>query len=537
MHDLPQKFPAKVSWTDRRLVGLAIITLMLLFAVLARLMNYELRRDEMLYASPAKLLDTYRLYKDFFYNHPPTSAWLFYSVITLLGTEQLLFAARLAVFLGWVILSVGVFLITFSLTRSVAMTVFALVVVLANDLLLGPTGMAATNNFFPLVFGYLGLGLFAIAVGRERMEPLLIFCVGLCLALAATVKISAVGFIVPVAVASVLVPAKLDLATRLRQVVLPLALGGILGAVPVLYYLATDPARFLAHVLGFHTGPHIAYWKAHTSDGEEVALTAASKAKLAYDTWFAGTNLIAIFVAILMLLQLAQGQTLRDWLSRLTCGALLTVTAALAVAAALSFVPNPSFPGYFAPPIVCLPLLLALLFARLDPSGRNRVGPALIAASILALAINAPRLLQNLPRLPFPARWTVVRVHHDGEAIAHRLAAEGVTGKVATLAPIYPLEADLTVYPELATGPFAYRTAQYTAPELATYFRSTSPATIKDLFAADPPAGILTGFDQVLEAPMVHFAKERGYKMISDLGLKDRYGEAVLYIRPSEPTP
>ena len=112
-----------------------------------------------------------------------------------------------------------------------------------------------------------------------------------------------------------------------------------------------------------------------------------------------------------------------------------------------------------------------------------------------------------------------MRVHAGGRRHCARLAAAGVSGKVATLAPVYPLEGGLEVYPELATGPFAYRTADITAPELAKYYRMTSPTRIGALFDADPPAALLLGFDRALEAPMLAYANRTD---IAAAGLCDR---------------
>jgi hypothetical protein len=126
-----------------------------------------------------------------------------------------------------------------------------------------------------------------------------------------------------------------------------------------------------------------------------------------------------------------------------------------------------------------------------------------------------------------------MQVHKHGIALAERMAEAQVEGRVATLAPIYPLEAELPVYPEFATGQFVYRIAQYTDADLARHYTMTSPTEIEALFRDDPPAAILVGFEPELEAPMVRFAEENGYQRIDDLGLMDRYGDGILYLRPA----
>ena len=156
----------------------------------------------------------------------------------------------------------------------------------------------------------------------------------------------------------------------------------------------------------------------------------------------------------------------------------------------------------------------------LSPTHGANAQPALVAATIVVLAMVAPRLVQHLGTVIHPERWTVMRVHADGVAMAERLAAAGVSGKVATLSPVYPLEGGLAVYPELATGPFAYRTADITPPDIAAFYRMTSPTRVAALFDADPPAALLLGFDAALEEPMLAYAKKE--RICAGAGFCDR---------------
>jgi hypothetical protein len=526
-----------IGRTDARtsplLAGFLAVLSALLFACLAvRLMNYELRRDEELYVPPARLLDDHRLYFDFFYNHTPGSAWWFYGIRQLTGSDYLLLDGRLGVLAGWLIFAAGVGLISFALTRS-ALTSWCIVVLsLANELFLTQTGMTATNNLLPLPFSFLGLGLFILGVSHGRVRPVLIALAGFCLSVAVVFKISAVAFIPPVAIAAFLMPRSADIRSRVMQVIVPLAIGGLIGGLPVLAYLVSDPARFLAHVVGYHLGPHAQYFQLAANAEDDAVISLSAKLFQALTIWLSGS--VAVSIAALLTLLL----TARRWTAAirpgrwlLPSGPMAIVLGALALSVALSLLPTPSFPQYFAPPLVCLPLALALLFAGLEPDARPNAQPALVAAAIVVLVIAAPRLVQHLGTVIRPERWTVMRVHADGVAIAQRLSAAGVSGKVATLAPIYPLEGGLEVYPELATGPFAYRTGDITAPDLARFYRMTSPTRIGALLDADRPAALLLGFDPTLEAPMLAYANQNGYVPLPDFAIVNRYGTGSLYIR------
>jgi hypothetical protein len=512
--------------------GITILSVLIFVALALRILNYEIRKDEQLYVPPIRLLDTQEIYRDFFYNHTPGSAWLFYGLGKLTGSDHLLLTGRLGVLLGWVVLLAAIGGISYALTQSRLASWCIVVLSVTSELFLTQPGMTATNNLLPLPLSFLGLGLFILGVRDERARPLLYAGAGFFLALAVCFKISAVAFIPPVVIAAFLLPRALGLRERLLRVVAPLALGGVVGGLPILLYLVTDRQRFLAHVLGYHTGPHVQYMRMPGVADEGAAMTLAAKLLLAHDVWLAaGVSVALVAVVALLITAHWEGGEAISATRILSSGPALVVISALLFSAALSFIPTPGFPQYFAQPLICIPLALAVLFAALGSEERRHVAPALLAATVIALVIAAPRFGQYLGTALHPERWTVMRVHDGGVALAERMAEAGVVGKVATLAPIYPLEGGLKVYPELATGPFAYRTGDITPPALAAQYRMTSPTRIGALLASDPPAALLLGFDAALEAPMVAYAEANGYDRVADLGIRDRYGTAVLYLR------
>jgi 4-amino-4-deoxy-L-arabinose transferase-like glycosyltransferase len=539
MTDIDEVAPSRVAMPSADLrtllsrAAIVILSALLLFSLLLRVMNYEMRKDEQLYVPPIRLLDHYRLYEDFFYNHPPGSAWLFHWIGVAIGSDHLLFSGRLSVFLAWMLFLAAIGAITYSLTRSGLISWCVAALTVTNELFLTQTGMAATNNFLPLPFAFIGLGLFVLAVREEHPKPFLLAIAGLCLSLAAAFKISAVAFIPPVAIAAFLLPRACRFRDRLLRVVAPLAAGGLVGGMPILIHLLAAPQRFLAHVAQYHTGPHLQYWRVANAPGEEQALPLMAKLLLARDIWFsaAGAVVITLLLALLLTAFRAPADYGKARVSRVLNGPLLVVAGALVCSAAMSLLPTPSFPQYFAPPLICLPLGLALLFDSLEPERRTRLQPVFVAATMVVLVIEAPRLAQYMGTAVRPDRWTVMRVHEAGVAISQRIAAAGAEGKVATLSPIYPLEGRLEVYPELATGPFAYRTAEFTDRDLARWYRMTSPGRITAMFDADPPGALLLGFDEVLERPMLDYARRNGYLPSTDLEFKDRYGSPVLYLR------
>jgi hypothetical protein len=112
------------------------------------------------------------------------------------------------------------------------------------------------------------------------------------------------------------------------------------------------------------------------------------------------------------------------------------------------------------------------------------------------------------------------------------LTKAGVTdGPVATFMPLYPLEGGLPVYPEFATGSFAFRIAEFTPPDLARVFVSVGPDGVDALFEKDPPAAFLLGYEPELEVAFERYARRMGYQEVPIEGLDNRYGEGKLLVR------
>ncbi|MGT2446685.1 glycosyltransferase family 39 protein (plasmid) [Ensifer adhaerens] len=216
-------------------VAAALFFLFVFYFLFLRIMNFEMRRDEQLYVPPARLLNDQALYADFFYNHPPASAWYFYGISKLTGSSDLLLSGRLGVFLAWILMAVAVGGVVYVLTRSAWATVCVGILSLVNELFLTQTGVGATNNFLPWPFAFLGLSLFLLALRNEQRRSLLVALAGFLLGLAVCFKLSAIAFIPAVALAAFLLPRSLALKDRIAKVAAPLLVGGLAGGAPILF--------------------------------------------------------------------------------------------------------------------------------------------------------------------------------------------------------------------------------------------------------------------------------------------------------------
>ncbi len=503
--------------------------LVVLFAALyGRIMGYGLRRDELMFVPPAELLGSWSLYSDFFYNHVPNSAWYYRGFYLIFGGEGLLASARFGQFIAWLLLASGVGWAIWRISGSGVLALFFVVALVVNETLQTQAGMAASNNLLPLPFVIWGLGIFIVETLRDHPRFLLLVLSGLLLSIAAGIKVSAAMFIPPIAVAAFLLPWHMRFSERVRTVVVPVLIGGLVGAIPLFWYLGADPAGFLAHVMQFHTGPHIAYWQANAASEPGLAMGMGGKVLLAYTTWFSGAALIGLMV-LFYLAVLSGVNAVRD---RSGLGQILLVLVLLGVTALFSFVPTPGFPQYYIQPLITLPLLAALIYRLVPQDKRAQLVPLCAAGFALLFLLGAPRLAPGLLNLANPDGFTTTRIANGGQALSEAVAeSDRPDGPVATLMPLYPLEAHLPVYPELATGPFAYRIAPYTDPDLAQQYVMVGEEDLQALFDSNPPAAFLLGYDSALEAPLLRYAETNGYAAVQKEGLDNRYGQGVIYSR------
>lgn len=502
--------PALAQW--RWLIPIAALICAL--AVFARIMNYPMQHDEQFYVPAGILFSFEGLYSGLGFSHFPNLPILLSLVYGVSGTDQYVLTGRLLIALAWLGAAIALFMLGRGQGRGsiVAMTMIALLIF--NPALLDATGMAVTNNFIAVPFALAALVAFLKAVDRPEPSAKLALLSGLLLALAAGFKANYVVIIPPFVIAALLVPRNIGIGRRIVRLVLPLFVGGVIGGLPVLYFLLSDPSGFIAHAYSFHRGPQLSFWAAYGDPSDPKVIGLRDKLLLAYQIWFAGTSMIT-FVLLAYLGVLRAGQ-LRAGERRDIEGVWpILMVAAVAVGAALAgFVPTPSFPQYYTAPIPFAIALVGLLYGGLNDARKAIARPLLICAIGLSVVVGGPMLAAGLPGLLAPAEWTGPRVHRDAVRIA-RLTREtsGANGPVATLAPVHALVGGLDIYPHFAMGPFVYRAAQWIpADELRHYDHLASPPTMAPLLRRIPPAAIITGFEGPLDEPFVAFARANGYR-------------------------
>ena len=506
------------------LAGLGVLGIVFL-GLAGRLMSTPLSRDENLFLTVARLGGTQDIYRDLGYNHLPILPWLLGGLYDLVGTEHFLLVARLLVLAGWATALGAIWLICRRTEAGFLAFFTAACLLMGNVLLLGGAGMLATNNLLPLAPALLAFYALLHGIGSTRPAPLACFAAGVLVSCAIGLKANYI-FLAPFfALATLFAPTSRGFALRLLAGTLPLAAGGLLAGLPVLMYVLFDTQSFFAHTLRYFTELQPAYWAASS---EPKVDTLAARMLLAESIWLANATLLSLVGIVALALIPAMRTNMRESL-RLVRG--WSVVLALGLAATgfvVAFVPSPSFPQYFVPPIPFLILAVVLLRARTATPDLPGAQAVLGAMALLALVGCASRIGPGLVQLARPQQWETISLHRDMRALAREAGFSGGE-RVATLTPALALAGNFAVPPEFAAGQFVYRVAPYIPAGDQRYYTTTSAAGLAAFLDAAPPPAILISGEEKLEEPFKAYALSHGYT-----GFRRRHkGRTIeLYRRP-----
>ncbi|GIV73610.1 glycosyltransferase family 39 protein [Caldilinea sp.] len=506
--------------------GIALV-LAACFALLLGLnMRRGLNHDEHQFVASAVLMARHGLipYADFPYFHVPAQTLLNAALFTVF--DRFLLTARLiSVVSGWLSL-VLVFWLGFVYApfggtwARFGYALAGMTTLMAAPMFVHTSGRA-WNHDLPMLLTLLSLMAFLQAVQPARSSPPALsirgiawtVIAGVLLGLATATRLS-YAFLAP-AFALGLWLWGVEGGWRPRaQVLLWLVLGGLIGLAPVWWALWAAPEDFLFGNVVYNLRLNPLYYAAR-----ESTASMTPSAKLAY------LGSILLEKPTNLILPLLFVATLLPALPRLRTRAAIPLKMTLlllpfALFSAMS--PTPSQIQYY---YLLYPLFLLGVFfsAALGLGRRLWMGAMLGVAAIGSVLFVAVQYGEGLAIIPQPSLWYPEKVHQRSQVIAR--LTEG--GRVLTLAPIYALEGGSTIYPELVTGPMAWRVAPLLSAAERARFGFIDAATLEVLLAQQPPRGVLTDFeedDAELERVFVDYARTHDFTPVP------LPGEGVLWL-------
>jgi hypothetical protein len=507
----PDRPPASATrWPV--VIGGAALLFLLLFG---RSMTRPLNHDEHQFVAPAALLTGggFLPYRDYPYFHMPNQV-LLYAALTWWTPHKLLVARAVQVLCGTIV----VVLVGVTAWRLLAvmepigrgLTTGGLLLALVSSRFFTYGSGLAWNHEASTLCALAALLLHLRGLGTSHRASLGV--AGLLLGCATGIRLTFAPLAVPF-----LLSLWLTLADDRRRGTLVWGTGFAVGVLPAALLFLAGPAQFVFGNWGFPRLAVLAY-----PDAKRPTLAG----KLAYfGVRFIGEPADAALLALFLV-----GAAAVAWRARTRRGPhhralwlTLAVLAALVPGVLAPAMPNRQY-AYPLLPFMVLAISYALAAAPGWPSVR---WTRLTAAALIVVgASGAPDKYEasDMATLLTPGRWTPMRVHEVGDRIR---AATFPGALVLTLSPIPPVEAGLGVYPEFATGVFAWRHASDLSRRDRARYQMISPAELEGVLAARAPDAVFVYPRNSIAQALVDYARSRGYRLVDPTDVTQE-----LWVRP-----
>lgn len=469
-------------------------------------MNKPIDHDEHQFIASAAMLQRlgWLPYVDFAYFHQPYLVYIYAALFHL--SDKLLFITRFFSIICATVTLTIIFRQAYNLqhdrpfTERYLIAAGSVILLLVTPVFHHTAGLA-WNHDLPMLLAFLAFLLQAATVKGAQPSLQKTFLSGLLLGIATGVRLSFAPLFAPF----FLLPFIFREHFSRRQLI-HLALffsgGFLLAMLPSLYFLATHTDAYLFGNLGY-PGLNTLF---RESQGYTRSMDMFSKLIYTVEMVLQPGNLILITGAFIFALKRPLISNAYKDRRRPEIAFVLLMMPFLLMG---TFAATPSFKQYFYPPFFYL--LIAIIYAVGSfPELQKQLNKRLQHFALFLLIV----IIYTLPRysdpfqLPKVKYWHASQVHQMGEEVRELI---GEDGRVFTFAPIIPLEGGLEIYPELITGPFAWRTGQFLDADERLRHRIAFPDQLETFLAKKPPSAILQGYEWRLEPPLIDYAKRNNY--------------------------
>ena len=499
---------AGISWRRAAAFGVAVAAFALMFAaLLGANMTKTLSHDEHMYVAGGVLLAREGLlpYAGSQYFQMPGSVFV-YGALFKLADDPLMVARAFSTICALLMLALLSIAAWSSLREwpawlRLGATAVAPLPVLGSSLFQYTSGLAWNHDLGVLCAVLASMLLFR-AHSSQAQYGRWVFFSGLAFAFAVATRLSYAPLALPLILGTLwLSPHK---GTRRRFAPSGLFIAGTLPvALPLVWLFAPAPGRFLFSNVGYHAANAL-YWQA---SGYERAMTVPGKLTYMVDVLREPSNLIPLLLFALPVVFALFAGWRSGALSEMRFRLMLTAGVLVALTAA-ALGPTPSWYQYFYSMVPFLVLGAIYGLSVLPMKGLAwYAGIAVTAIGCAFAAWNAFGAYSDLPRAWDASRWAPTQARATGLEIAQIVHG----GKVLTLAPLFPLEGGLTIYPQLASGPFGWRSAPLMSSAERQAEGVVGAEDLPSLVREERPSAVLTGYEPGLEGALEDYARSNGY--------------------------
>ena len=489
------------------LLGLVPVLALLFFYSMGEPLNH----NEHMYLAAGHLARDAELYGDFAYLQTPYLPVVYAWIFAALDTTHLLLTGRLVTFLC----AAGTAILVLRQARAAAGDGFvALVVLLSFFMNKNVQGVfdESSNYALSMLASLVAFRCMVLGTGDGSVRRGWVLAAGVAIAVAIGVKLTCAPLAAALGAQALLYPRERKLRARFAGVLIPFSLGILIGLAPAMRFVGNDPAAFFFMNVGYHLENSRLF--AEAGPGRSRLGFLLEKQVLSAS--------FAIVVACALVAFASRARIRAAVRERAWPRASLALAVLMSVAGSLSaFVPTPPHYPYYAVPLPFALFVLAELCSLAPPVASVR--RVLVALALVALGTNLHRYLRAVD---LPDGWTPTRVSAIGSRIRASVASAGASGPVATLTPLFALEAGLPIYPQLVTGSFLYRIGDRLPAAALERARGCSASTLRGLLKSEAPSAVFLGLEGELDDAFLEFASQADYAEVAG-----DFGGGRLFVR------
>jgi hypothetical protein len=488
------------------------------------------------------------MYADFFYSQPP------YFALALAGWQSFLLPIFDSAYLlgrlfniAWsLVLVASLVVLVFRASPRVPLALGTLVTAFASTWLELPLRVVR-NDVMPLALVTLSLVAIQAAAERRRQDAVswsLNLAAGILVSLAVGTKQS-YAFVALAFAVYAMFARHLRFSERIWSVVIPLAAGGLIGALPMLIIVGPVLETFAYSNWEFHRTAHALHLYGTVASEVGLRIRLGNFRYMVMEPSFCVFGAMVIFVVA----RIGIGRCCRAILQARSTSASLLLLCFVALISVFTscLLSVPMHAQYAAPALPFLALGVCALAATVECgqplrsrasgylgltvatlSGVLLVGGSLAtdrgAIAYLYSTINPIKKIGSNHQ----TRSIDARIGLDDHLNLVRERLRDVLGepdesiRIATLMSAYPIDAGFGIYPEFAGAPYFYRLNDELTDAELDKFRGTSPGRVRAFLARNEAKVLLTGYESVcegclfkdtrLEEGFVAYAVDRGFR-------------------------
>lgn len=498
MHDIIYKIDRNPLVTGLVCAGF------LVFYLFLNAMTLPLDHNEHMYVTAGHLMKSNELYRDFAFLQMPYLPILYDAVFRVFQVDHLLLASRLCSLFFAIACCVAMWLIIYKETKNYAVSHLS-TLIFGLSYFIQDISVEAANYMMPMCATLFAVLLYQDILENPELRLPKMYCLGLILALAAGTKLYYSAFFIPFLGCSAVYPLREDFSRKLIYQTAPLVVGFTVGLIPVIHYVSNYPEAFWFNNITYHFLN--LQWRGF-DPGLNIGYRIDSFLKVFLDY---PSNLAFAGIVILIALNCLKASDSRKRIGYLDQPVTTLSFMLLIVGICVAITPLPIFMYYFAAAFPFAVIFGCCLLKRAPISCWSSFDKALVSVGILVMIGSASvTFSQRFGTFTRFGSWTPIQVHSVAHKIRSELGSQFGVGKMATLSPLYAVEAKLPIYPQFSTGPFVFRIGTLLSTHELDVVKGVSSQTLDRLFTKEPPAAIIVGNEPTIEASLEAHGKNNG---------------------------